>query len=171
MRETLPRFLLLDIGGKMQKSILKFLFFAIIFSTVSCNTFKNQKQVIFSDKAPNPIGPYSQAILSNGFLFVSGQIGIDPISNQMVDSKVEAEFIQVMENIGNILHSAGLDYSDIIKTTIYLIDLDDFQTINKIYEKYFKENFPARETIEVAQLPKNAKVEVSVIASVSRKRK
>ncbi|MGQ9819000.1 MAG: RidA family protein [Candidatus Kapaibacteriales bacterium] len=141
------------------------------FFTLSCNTSVHQRQVILSNKAPKPIGPYSQAILDNGFLFVSGQIGIDPNSNKMVVGGIEAEFIQVMENIGNILHSAGLNYSDVVKTTIYLVNLDDFETINKIYAKYFEKNYPARETIEVSQLPKNAKVEVSVIADARRKKK
>lgn len=132
---------------------------------------KFKKKIIFTEQAPKPIGPYSQAVLTNEFLFVSGQIGIDPTTNELVKGGVESEFIQVMKNIHSILHSAGLNFSDIVKTSIFLTNLKDFQLINKIYSNYFEENYPARETIEVCKLPKNANVEVSVIAIARKKRK
>lgn len=150
--------------------------FVILFVVVcaltifSCTSNEVPKKIIFSEHAPKPIGPYSQAVLINDFLFVSGQIGINPKLNKLVEGGVENEFKQIMENIGEILASIGLDYSNIVKTSIYLLELDDFQKINEMYSYYFQKDFPARETVGVSKLPKNAKVEVSVIAYVGKKK-
>ena len=122
------------------------------------------KKIIRTDKAPAPIGPYSQAILSSNTLYVSGQIAINPADGQLITINIIREANQVMENIGAILKEAGFDYNDIIKTTIYLKDMQNFQSVNEVYGNYFKENFPARETVEVSGLPKNVKVEIAVIA-------
>ncbi len=122
------------------------------------------KKIIRTDKAPAPIGPYSQAVLSGNTLYVSGQIALNPVDGQLITINIIRETNQVMENIGAILKEAGFDYSDILKTTIFLKDLQNFQTVNEVYGNYFKDNFPARETVEVSKLPKDVNVEISVIA-------
>lgn len=118
------------------------------------------KEIIFSPNAPAPIGPYSQAVLVNGTLYVSGQIALElaPLGN------VAAETGQVMKNIGHILEAAGLTYENIVKSSIFLKNMDDFTTVNEVYGTYFSENPPARETVQVAKLPRDVNVEISVIA-------
>ena len=122
------------------------------------------KKIIRTDKAPAPIGPYSQAVLSRNTLYVSGQIALNPADGQLITINIIRETNQVMENIGAILKEAGFEYSDIVKTTIFLKDLQNFQTVNEVYGNYFKDNFPARETVEVSKLPKDVNVEISVVA-------
>ena len=121
-------------------------------------------QIIYTEKAPKPIGAYSQAVKYNGFVFVSGQIAIDPKTNQFVNGTVEEQTELIMENIKAILEEAGLDLSCVIKTTIYLKNIEDFPKVNEVYSRYFKEHKPARATVEVSNLPKNALVEIEVIA-------
>ncbi|MBU1821712.1 MAG: Rid family detoxifying hydrolase [Bacteroidetes bacterium] len=118
------------------------------------------KKIIFSDKAPAPIGPYSQAVLVNDTLYVSGQIAL--AEAEAGDKKAEAR--QVMENIGYILTAAGLSYSNIVKSSIFLKNMDDFGLVNEVYGAYFESEPPARETVQVAKLPKDVNVEISVIA-------
>ncbi|MPR33290.1 Rid family detoxifying hydrolase [Salmonirosea aquatica] len=118
------------------------------------------KEIIFSEKAPAPIGPYSQAVLVNDTLYVSGQIALKEAETG--DIKVEAK--QVMENIGHILTAAGLTYTNIVKSSIFLKNMDDFGLVNEVYGSYFDSNPPARETVQVAKLPKDVNVEISVIA-------
>ena len=122
------------------------------------------KKVIRTDKAPSPIGPYSQAIQAGNTLYVSGQIAINPADGQLITINIIREATLVMENIGAILKESGFGFQDIVKTTIYLKDMQDFQSVNEVYGNYFKDNFPARETVEVSGLPKNVNVEISVIA-------
>ena len=122
------------------------------------------KKVIRTDKAPSPIGPYSQAIQAGNTLYVSGQIAINPADGQLITNNIIREATLVMENIGAILKESGFGFQDIVKTTIYLKDMQDFQSVNEVYGNYFKDNFPARETVEVSGLPKNVNVEISVIA-------
>ena len=122
------------------------------------------KKIIRTDKAPAPIGPYSQAVLSGNTLYVSGQIALNPVDGQLITINIIRETNQVMENIGAILKEAGFDFSDILKTTIFLKDMQNFQTVNEVYGNYFKDNFPARETVEVSKLPKDVNVEISVVA-------
>jgi 2-iminobutanoate/2-iminopropanoate deaminase len=122
------------------------------------------KTVIYSDKAPEPIGPYSQAIQSGNMLFVSGQIAIEKSSGKIITSDIEAETVQVMANLAEILKSAGTDFKSIVKTTIFLKDMDNFPRVNEVYGRYFKEAPPARETVEVSRLPKDVNVEISCIA-------
>ena len=121
-------------------------------------------QTIYTEKAPKPIGAYSQAVKYNGFVFVSGQIAIDPKTNQFVNGTVEEQTELIMKNIKAILEEAGLDLSCVIKTTIYLKNIKDFPKVNEVYSRYFKEHKPARATVEVSNLPKNALVEIEVIA-------
>jgi 2-iminobutanoate/2-iminopropanoate deaminase len=124
-----------------------------------------EKQIINTPNAPAPIGPYNQAILTGNMLFASGQIAINPATNQLVVDNIVAETNQVMENVKAILNAAGMDFSDVLKSTIFITDMNDFAQINEVYGKYFSGYFPARETVQVAALPKNVHVEISVIAS------
>ena len=122
------------------------------------------KKVINTKNAPAPIGPYSQAVSANGFLFVSGQIPSNPVTGEIVSGDIKAEAKQVMENIKAILIEAGLNFSNIVKTSIFLTDMGTFTQVNEVYGTYFTDQFPARETVQVAALPKNVNVEISVIA-------
>lgn len=122
------------------------------------------KTVVHSPSAPDPIGPYSQAIQAGNILFVSGQIAIRQQSGQMITETIEVESEQVMQNLGAILQAAGYDYSHVVKCTIFLADFADFPKVNAVYGKYFATNAPARETVEVSRLPKDANVEISCIA-------
>ncbi len=122
------------------------------------------KQIIKTSKAPAPIGPYNQAILANGILFVSGQIAINPDTNELVLSSLEEETHQVLKNVSAILEAANLTFDSIVKTTIFLSDMGLFPKVNQIYGSYFTGEFPARETVAVAGLPKGVNVEISVTA-------
>jgi len=122
------------------------------------------KTVIKTSKAPNPVGPYNQAILVNDTLFVSGQIPANPATGELVKESIEAEAIQVMENIKGILEEAGMDFSNIVKTSIFITDMKNFAIVNGVYAKYFASDFPARETIQVGGLPLGVNVEISCIA-------
>ena len=120
------------------------------------------KTIIQSASAPAPIGPYSQAVRAGNLLFCSGMIALDPLTGNMVDGTVADEAHQVMRNIGALVHEAGTGFEHIIKTTIFLRTMDDFGAVNEVYGGYFTHQFPARETVAVAGLPKNARVEISV---------
>jgi 2-iminobutanoate/2-iminopropanoate deaminase len=122
------------------------------------------KKIINTNNAPAPIGPYSQAVAVNGFLFVSGQIPSNPATGEIVSSDIKAETKQVMENIKAILTEAGLNFGNVIKTSIFLTDMENFTQVNEVYGTFFTDQFPARETVQVAALPKNVNVEISVIA-------
>lgn len=123
-----------------------------------------QKHVT-TDKAPKPIGPYSQGVISGGLLFLSGQVPIDPDTNEMVSGTIEVQTEQVMKNIMAILSKAKLGAENVVKTTVFLADLADFAVMNKVYAKYFTDPAPARSTVGVAALPKSARIEVDVIAA------
>src|SRR5947208_42703 len=116
------------------------------------------RMVVHSDNAPKAIGPYSQAILANPFLFCSGQIPLDPKTGELVPGDVRAQAQQVMTNLGAVLTAGGASYASVVKTTIYLQDLKDFAAVNEVYGSYFKEAAPARATVQVAGLPKGALV-------------
>jgi len=120
---------------------------------------------IETDKAPKPIGPYSQAIKANGFLYISGQIPLNPESGQMV-VEVVAQTRQVMDNLSAILNAEGLSFSEVVKTTIFLTDLGDFNRVNEVYATYFEKDPPARSTVQVAALPKGAKIEIEAVAAL-----
>ena len=124
------------------------------------------KQIINTSNAPAPIGPYNQAIKSGNFLFVSGQVALKPGTNDLANADIIEETHQVLQNLKAILAEAGMDFSNIVKTTIFLSDMELFGRVNEIYAKYFDGDFPARETVAVKGLPKNANVEISVIAAV-----
>lgn len=124
------------------------------------------KQIINTDKAPAAIGPYNQAILANGFLFISGQIALDPANGQLAEGSVQDEAHRVMKNLDAILQSAGASFTNVVKTTIFLKSMEDFAQVNEVYASYFSSHFPARETVEVSKLPRNVNVEISMIAAV-----
>lgn len=124
------------------------------------------KKIIYTKNAPNPIGPYNQAIVNNGILYTSGQIAIDINSGKLVAASIEDETKLVMQHLSEILKSANSDFSEVIKVSIFIKNMNDFAKINAIYARYFdEENAPARETIEVARLPKDANIEISLIAN------
>ncbi len=123
-------------------------------------------KAIYTKNCPEPIGPYSQAVQAGNFVFVSGQVGKDPVSGAMKTENIKVEATQVMNNIKNILETAGLKMSNIVKTTIFLSSMDDFAQVNEVYGSYFTGNFPARETVQVSRLPLNANIEVSVTAVI-----
>lgn len=127
------------------------------------------KKIIFTSNAPLPIGPYSQAVLTNDILYISGQIAIDPSTQTYVSQGIEEETSLVMKNLESILKAADMSFDDVIKTSIFLADMNDFATVNAIYSTHFTKDFPARETVEVSVLPKNSKVEISMVAITSNK--
>ena len=123
------------------------------------------KQIIFTENAPAPIGPYNQAVLKGNTLYTSGQIAINPATGELVTATIEVETEQVMQNMKAVLEAAGMTFENVVKTTIFIMDMNDFGKINTIYGSYFNEKTaPARETVQVACLPKNVNVEISMIA-------
>ena len=123
------------------------------------------KKIIVTDKAPEPIGPYNQAILSGNTLYTSGQIALNPVTMELVVENIEMETKQVMENMKAVLNAAEMSFENVIKTSIFIMNMNDFSAINSIYGSYFNENSaPARETVQVAGLPKGVNVEISMIA-------
>jgi 2-iminobutanoate/2-iminopropanoate deaminase len=132
--------------------------------SLSKSEILRMKTIINTSNAPAPIGPYSQAVKAGNFLFVSGQIALDPKTGELVTSDIPSETKLVMENLKAILTEAGTDFTSVVKTTIFLKDMGNFATVNEIYGSYFTDNFPARETVQAAALPKNVNVEISVIA-------
>ncbi|MBT4259306.1 MAG: RidA family protein [Nitrospinaceae bacterium] len=125
------------------------------------------KRIIQTELAPAAIGPYSQAIRIGDFLYTSGQIALDPKSGKFLSGEIKEETEQTLRNISAILQADGLELENVIKTTVYLSDLNDFVQMNQIYEKYFSKNKPARACVQVAALPKGAKIEIDAIASCS----
>jgi len=123
------------------------------------------KKVISTAEAPKAIGPYSQAIEAGGFIFVSGQIPLIPATGELVEGSVEVQTARVLENLKAILEAAGSSLEDVVKTTVYITNMDDFVKVNGIYGQYFQENPPARVCVEVSKLPKGALVEIDVIAA------
>jgi 2-iminobutanoate/2-iminopropanoate deaminase len=122
------------------------------------------KQSISSPGAPKAIGPYSSALRADPFLFVSGQVPFDPATGAMVDGDIKAQTQRVLENIGALLQSGGLSYGDVVRTTVYLADMNDFAAMNDVYRTFFTEPYPARSTIQAARLPRDARIEIDVIA-------
>ncbi|MEI6487830.1 MAG: RidA family protein [Bacteroidota bacterium] len=122
------------------------------------------KKIITSENAPAPIGPYSHAVKVGNMLFVSGQVGKNPKTGELILGNVKSETKQVMENVKGILTDAGMRFANVVKTTIFLADMNDFAAVNEVYGSYFTSDFPARETVQVSKLPLGVNVEISVIA-------
>src|SRR5437773_11406421 len=128
-------------------------------------TIGHMKQIVSTNEAPAAIGPYSQAVRSGRFLFCSGQIPLDPKSGQIVSGDIAVQTRRVLDNVAAVLRAEGLTFDNVVKTTIFLTDLGDFQTVNEVYSSYFKQDPPARSTVQVSALPKGAKIEVEAIAA------
>ena len=124
------------------------------------------KKIIQTKNAPAPIGPYSQAVNANGTLYISGQIAIEPATGNLILADIESETHQVMKNLEAILAEAGMNFTNVVKTCIFLMDMNNFAKVNTVYGSYFTSDFPARETVQVSCLPKNVTVEISMIASL-----
>jgi 2-iminobutanoate/2-iminopropanoate deaminase len=124
------------------------------------------KNIISSERAPKAIGPYSQAVISNGWAFLSGQIPLDPATNQIVEGGIGVQTERVLENLKSVLEAAGSSLERVVKTTVYLKDMGEFAIMNEVYGRYFANNAPARATVEVARLPRDVRVEIDCIATV-----
>jgi len=124
------------------------------------------RNVVLTDRAPKPIGPYSQAIKANGFVFVSGQIALDPKTGEFTGTTVAEQTMRVLENLKAILEASGAPLNHVVKTIVYLKSMDDFAAMNEVYAKYFTATPPARSTIQAARLPKDALVEIDVVAAL-----
>lgn len=149
----------------MHQSKIYLLYFILITALSACNLTKTRaRTAILTKSAPAPIGPYSQAIQKGNIVFVSGQIAINPITNILDTTNIRQETRQVMENIKAILQQADMDFTQVVKTTIYLTDINTFSQVNEIYGTYMPTVAPARETVEVRKLPRGAHIEISVIA-------
>lgn len=122
------------------------------------------RRVISTERGPKAIGPYSQAVKANGFVFVSGQIPLDPVTQQLVEGGITQQTERVMENLKGIIEAAGSSLERTVKTTVYLADLGDFAAMNEVYGRYFKQDPPARATVEVARLPRDVRIEIELIA-------
>jgi 2-iminobutanoate/2-iminopropanoate deaminase len=122
------------------------------------------RDVVLTDRGPKPIGPYSQAIRANGFLFLSGQVALDPKTGEMTETDIRKQTERVLENVRGIVEAAGSKMSHVVKTTVFLKDMNDFGTMNEVYSSYFTTTPPARSTVQVSRLPKDALVEIEVIA-------
>jgi 2-iminobutanoate/2-iminopropanoate deaminase len=144
----------------------RFLYFA---DNKTYEVYKNyhMKQIIKTEKAPKPIGPYSQAVKAGDFLFISGQVAIDPATNEVINGSIKDETHCVMKNIQAILHEAYLTFQHAVKTTIFLSDMNLFAEVNEVYGSYFNGDFPARETVAVTGLPKGVNVEISITACLT----
>lgn len=123
-----------------------------------------EKKIVTSKNAPEPIGPYSHGVMIGNTLYTSGQVAKDAVTGEMIQTDIKAETKKVMENLQAILTEAGMDFSHVVKTTIYCTDLGNFAAMNEVYGSFFTANFPARETVQVVKLPLNANVEISVVA-------
>jgi 2-iminobutanoate/2-iminopropanoate deaminase len=124
------------------------------------------KDIVLTDRGPKPIGPYSQAVKSNGFVFVSGQVALDPKTNEFVGSDARQQTERVLENLKAILEASGVSLNHVVKTTVFLKDMNDFTAMNEVYARYFIAAPPARSTVQAARLPKDALVEIDLIASL-----
>ncbi len=155
----------------MKKALIFFYVgLAIFFIALAYNTFNNKnktdmKRIVNTSNAPKPIGPYNQAVISGDLMFISGQVAFDPNTDELVLDDIQSETKQVMENLKSILEEANLSFDNVVKTTIFLSNMNDFQQVNEVYGAYFSnDQAPARETVEVSRLPKDVNVEISMIA-------
>jgi 2-iminobutanoate/2-iminopropanoate deaminase len=144
------------------------LMFSIFFLLSTTSGGKMEKKVVFTEKAPKPIGPYSQAIIAGNLIFTAGQIPIDPATNQVVQGDIKEQTRRVLENLRAILESVGATFDDVVKVTIYMKDLNEFSAMNEVYSEYFKNSPPARTTVEVSRLPRDVKIEIDLIAIVKQ---
>ena len=137
----------------------------IIFAFKFDDAKRTNRKIISTKDAPQPIGPYSQGILSGNTLYCAGQVGINPITNKLDSTGIAGETEQILKNLKAVLSAGGMEFTDVVKTTIYLKNVKDFSKVNEVYGKYFLSNPPARETVGIADLPKGANIEISMIAA------
>lgn len=149
----------------MRLGIWSFLLFALV---ISANAQSGGKRAVETPDAPKAIGPYSQAIVANGFVYTAGQVGADPKTGTLVEGGIEAQTEQVLKNIAAVLKASGSSLESVVKTTVFLADMNDFAKMNEVYAKYFKAPFPARSTVQVARLPRDAKVEIEAVAVMAK---
>jgi 2-iminobutanoate/2-iminopropanoate deaminase len=135
-----------------------------LFVALRKETVETVKQIIATEHAPQAIGPYSQAVLAGGFVFASGQIPIDPETGQFVEGGIAEQTEQVLRNVSNLLKAAGTSLARVVKTTVFLADMNDFAAMNDVYARFFGEQPPARSTVQAARLPRDARVEIEVVA-------
>jgi 2-iminobutanoate/2-iminopropanoate deaminase len=140
-----------------------------LLSTLSKRIFLTVKQIVQTDNAPKAIGPYSQAVVAGGFVFASGQIPIDPATGEFVSGGIAEQTEQVLRNLAAVLAAAGTDLESVVKTTVFLADMGDFVAMNEVYGRFFVANPPARATVEAARLPRDARVEIEVVALIDEK--
>ena len=131
---------------------------------IACEPSGMEREIITTDRAPAAIGPYSQAVKVGKTLYISGQIGIDPATGQMVEGGIEAQTRQVMENLGAVLEAAGFSFANVVQAQVFLADLNDYGTMNTVYGSYLSEKPPARAAVQVARIPRNALVEIMMVA-------
>jgi len=148
----------------MAKHLMSFL----LSLAISAMAFAQEKTVIKTSEAPAAIGPYSQAIMVGNTLYCSGQIALDPLTGKMVADNVQTETRQTLKNLGEVLRAAGMDFANVVQATVYLADMNDYKTVNEIYAEFFKEKPPARAAVQVARLPREARVEIACIAVKAR---
>jgi 2-iminobutanoate/2-iminopropanoate deaminase len=129
---------------------------------------ESRRQAVATATAPRAIGPYSQAVRAGSLIFVSGQIPLDPSTGQLIDGDIAAQTRRVFQNLGEILSAAGASFDDVVRTTVYLADMEDFAAMNEVYGTYFSAPAPARATVQAARLPKDARIEIDLIASLER---
>jgi len=135
-----------------------------LFEALRKGTIETVKQIIATERAPQAIGPYSQAVAANGFVFASGQIPIDPATGQFVEGGIVEQTEQVLRNVSNLLEAAGTSLARVVKTTVFLADMNDFAAMNETYARFFGEQPPARSTVQAARLPRDARIEIEVVA-------
>ena len=148
----------------VKKSYLLLMAIILISGCNSSPEAISTKEIISSPNAPKAIGPYSQAVKVGNTLYCSGQIAINPVNGELVNDSIEAETRQVLENLGSVLKEADMDFSDVVRATVYMSDMENYKRINAVYAKYFTEKPPARAAVQVANLPKYVNVEISCIA-------
>jgi 2-iminobutanoate/2-iminopropanoate deaminase len=142
--------------------------FTAVFLIITVSAAAQSKKAIETADAPKAIGPYSQAIVANGFVFTAGQVGTDPKTGTLVEG-IEAQTEQVLKNLAAVLRASGSSMDDVVKAIVFLADMDDFAKMNEVYAKYFKAPFPARSTVQVARLPRDARIEIEVVAVLRKK--
>jgi 2-iminobutanoate/2-iminopropanoate deaminase len=140
-----------------------------LFAAVLKEVFETVKQIVKTGEAPQAIGPYSQAVVAGGFVFASGQIPLDYSTGQFVEGGIAEQTEQVLRNLSKVLEAAGTGLERVVKTTVFLADMGDFATMNEVYGRFFQENPPARSTVQAARLPRDARVEIDVIALADEK--
>jgi 2-iminobutanoate/2-iminopropanoate deaminase len=153
---------------RLTAKVLNVAGFAGLVLVFSITATAQAKRQVESQDAPKAIGPYSQAIIANGFVYTAGQVGVDPKTSAMVEGGIPEQTEQVLKNLATVLKAAGSSLDDAVKTTVFLADMNDFAKMNEVYARHFKTPFPARSTVQVARLPRDARIEIEVVAVIRK---